>query len=163
MCLLIAWVEAAHRHRALQLAVATFLITQPRIDLLTNPRVLQPARHHLLAELASHLEQPLTIAIGCEVMTGIRTAWLLAIGSTRQEMVFKRRAIGEHLLEAISFPQPTRTTQQLSIVQAVRKEVANRVQAIACTALQAACAYLAQITWVTIRRRLMQHGWESTE
>ena len=163
MCLLIAWVEVAHRHRALQLAVATSLITQPRIDLLTNPQVLQLARHHLRAELASHPEQPQTIAIGCEVMTGIRTAWLLAIGSTRQAMVFKRRAIGEHLLEAISSPQLTRTTQQLSIVQAVRKEVANRVQAIACTALQVACAYPGQITWVTIRRRLMQLGWESTE
>ena len=140
MCLLIAWVEVVPRHRALQPVVVTSLITQPRIDLLTNPQVLGLDRHHLLAESVSLPEQPLTIvAIGCEVMVRIRTVWSSVIGSTRQGTEFKRPEIDEHLRVGTSSPRPTPTTQRPSIVQVVRKEVASRVPAIVCTALQGVC------------------------
>ena len=78
-------------------------------------------------------------------------------------MEFKLLEIDEHLLVVTNFPQRTQTTQRPSIVQAVRKEVANRVLAIAFTALQDVCAYPAPKIWATTRRRRMQRGWESTE
>ena len=165
MFLLTAWAEVAHRHRALLPAVVTSLITQTRIDLPTNLLVERLGRHRLLAESASPQEQALTIAttIGFEVMTGIRTGWSSAIGSTRRGTGSKRRAQGEHLLEATSSPRPAQTTQRPSIALVAVRRVANRVLAIASTVLLVVCAYPVQTIWATIRRRLMQHAWESTE